>query len=424
MAISSYAVISARLDITTPAGIGKSVELSEGDFIENLVYVENGEEITLSGVVRVINTTNLSGKIAHTCPPEPYTYRVVRIDSLVIDHSEDCDSNITTVPVQYIVDFGSVTSDFMKKPVDVTTGTAGIADAIAATEEGQEIALVEGSYTGSLTINKGCTIVGPNDVSQNPNMVMDSEAINTRLGAVIAEAMTIDAPDQKVEIRGVTFADNCRITLTNAREVSIQNCRFVNIASTGSGAGEIPIMLNGENPTKVTITGCMFGAKNTSNSNTCKNVLEVYTPLKNGSEISNNYVADETARNNAFCIYEVDDGAVVTIRNNFFENSHNGVRVGTKGNANCTVIIEGNKFPKTGDAPYDGLLLIQPYSSQTESFENVTIRLNRNTGPEDIDHQLYYLYYGGSDTVITEDKMPTVYVDGVLDDVSKHTITG
>ena len=423
MAISSYAMISARLDITTPAGIGKSVELSEGDFINNLVFLDNGVETTLSGVVRVINTTNLSTRVAHTCPPEPYAYRTVRIDSLVIDHSEDCDSNITTVPIQYILDFDSVVADFMKKPVDVTAGTAGIAEAITAAEEGQEIALVDGSYTGTLTINKGCTIVGPNDVSQNPNEIMDAEAINTRLGAVISEALTIDAPDQKVTVRGVTFADNCRITLTNAREVVIQNCRFVNIASTGSGAGEMPIMLNGENPTKVSITGCMFGAKNTSSSTTCKNVLEVYTPLKTGSEFSNNYISNECARNNGFCIYGVDDGASIAIRNNFFESAHNGIRIGTKGDANCTVTVEGNKYMDAGEPPYEGLLLFQPYSNQTETFEHVTVRFTRNTGPEEGPDRLYYLYYGGSDTVITPDKFPTVYVDGIKDDVSKYVVT-
>ena len=423
MAITSYAVISARLDIVTASGLGKSVELSEGDFINDLVYDDAGKQVTLSGVVRVINTTNLSTKVAHTCPPEPYAYRTIRIDSLVIDYSEDCDSNIATVPVQDIIDFGSVVSDFMKKPVDITAGATGIADAIAASEEGQEIALVEGTYAGTLTINKACTIVGPNDVSQNPGSLMDAETINTRGGAVIAEELKIDAADQKVEIRGVTFADNCRITLENAREVSIKNCRFVNIASTGSGAGEMPVMLKGENPTKVTITGCMFGAKNTSTSATCKNVIEVYTPLKTGSEISNNYVADENARNNGFCIYEVDDGAIVNIRNNFFENAHNGIRVGTKGNANCTIIVEGNHYVKAGEVPYEGLLMFQPYGNQTESFENVTVRMNRNIGPE-YDHQIWYLYYGGTDTVITEDKYPTVYLDGTKEDVNEHVITG
>ena len=205
MAITSYAVISARLDIVTASGLGKSVELSEGDFINDLVYDDAGKQVTLSGVVRVINTTNLSTKVAHTCPPEPYAYRTIRIDSLVIDYSEDCDSNIATVPVQDIIDFGSVVSDFMKKPVDITAGATGIADAIAASEEGQEIALVEGTYAGTLTINKACTIVGPNDVSQNPGSLMDAETINTRGGAVIAEELKIDAADQKVEIRGVTL---------------------------------------------------------------------------------------------------------------------------------------------------------------------------------------------------------------------------
>ena len=43
MAITSYAVISARLDIVTASGLGKSVELSEGDFINDLVYDDAGK---------------------------------------------------------------------------------------------------------------------------------------------------------------------------------------------------------------------------------------------------------------------------------------------------------------------------------------------------------------------------------------------
>lgn len=424
MAISSFAKISAKLEIVSPQGLAKSVVLSEGDFIDSLVYTEGGAEKTLSGIVRVINTTNLNTKVSHSCPPEPYTYRTVKIDSLVIDWSEKCDSNITTVPISSILDFKSVTSDYEKKPVDATAGSAGIANAIDTAEEGQVVSLAAGSYTGTLAINKGCEIVGPNNLSQNPGAVVDDETKMAVSGAVIADAITVNAPDQKVAIKGMSINKNCMINIEAAKEVTFENCRFIDIVNSGT---EIPVMIKGNQdvPTKINLVGNFFGTANKDGEKICKNVVEVYAFAKDGSCFKDNYIATDACRNNSFCFYNVDEGATITVANNFVEKSHNMIRVGTKGDAHFTLNVENNTILSTDeseDGAWAGILIFQPYGKETTSFGGVTVNFNRNQYPEN--QPIFYLYCGSGDLQLnTDELLPTVYVNNKLVDKADYKIT-
>ena len=64
----------------------------------------------------------------------------------------------------------------------------------------------------------------------------------------------------------------------------------------------------------------------------------------------------------------------------------------------------------TDAGDYAGLLLVQPYGKQTESFENCRILINNTTKPTDEGkEQLFYVYCGANDTVLTPATLPDCY---------------
>ena len=91
--------------------------------------------------------------------------------------------------------------------------------------------------------------------------------------------------------------------------------------------------------------------------------------------------------------------------------SANAVRVGTKGDANCTINLIGNSYDETDSDPaWAGILLVQPYGKATTNMSNVKINIDKTDAK--CGGQLCYLYMGSADTQLTDEQKPKIKIDG------------
>ena len=389
MAVISKALISAQLTID-----GKVYTLSEGDIVNDLVYSASGVEKTISGAIRVLNTsTKSNNSIPDDCPPEPYAHRYVSVYAMVIDSSDVYDAELTRINVSNIISIGSVTEDGGKIVVGPGEQYRALSDIVADAEAGATIKLTTGLFDSPLELTKDIKIEG---------------TTGTVLAGAINVAGTADAPIA-VEISGVELTEDAIIKVANAKEFTMSGCTFQGHNLT---AKTMPIAVTTDNEIKLVIEGNTFGAENEFSYN----LIDVYGKLANGSSISNNTFEDAACIHNQISLYNAADEAVIDINNNSCAKSANLVRIGFKGEPNCTVNMSGNSYDDTdADADYAGLFLVQPYGTQTTSFAKTTIYVEKTT-MSNAGGQLYYLYAGTNDTKFTDDNKPAVYVDGVLDE--------
>ena len=275
-------------------------------------------------------------------------------------------------------------------------------DAIAASDA-TSIRLMSGTYTGALNLDSSVKIVGSNDVNQKDIETVEEGTEETVINGLI----NVTGKGSEVEIRGVTLTGDALIRTEGVKSVKLVNCRVNGLTSSD----EKPMLIQpqeSDSPVKITIENCRFGANTKA-----YHVFDNYSKMANGSSISNNYFEADACSHNIISIYEVAEGATININNNHAEASNNMIRIGVKGDVKWTLSCNNNSYDETDTSGYGGLLLVQPYGKVTDSFANCTIIMNNTTMPDTCD-QLYYIYCGPNDTVLTPSTYPKIYVDGVL----------
>lgn len=273
-------------------------------------------------------------------------------------------------------------------------------DAIAATDA-TSIRLMSGTYAGELTLDSSIKVVGSNDESQKDIETVSGDE------TIINGLVTVSGKGTEVELRGVTLTGDALIRTEGASSIKLVNCRINGLTSSDAK----PMLIQPKDsdvPLKVTIENCRFGA----NTN-AYHVFDNYAKLANGSSISNNYFEAEACVHNIISIYNVAEGATINVNNNHAESSKNMIRVGVKGDVKWTLACNNNSYDETEAGSYAGMILIQPYGKETTSFANCTIIMNNTTKPEGSE-QLYYIYCGANDTVLTPATYPKIYVDNIL----------
>ena len=222
----------------------------------------------------------------------------------------------------------------------------------------------------------------------------------------------INAAGKKVAFDGVDFTGNARITVINASEVEIKNCRVYGVSAEGNN--KYWLNIKGDIPVKLTAERNFFGA-----NISIYNFMELTCKLKDGSSISSNYFTDGSCTHNCIGMYGADEGATIEVSKNLFETSkEGGFRAGMKGAPECLLYVNNNKIEKksaTGSEDWEGILCIQPYGKSTTDMSKITIRLNHNEIPTE---QKVYGYSGGNDMPLTNESKPTVYIDGRVIDYS------
>ncbi len=140
--------VRPRLEVTfnfeATDGYVKTVTVKEGQLVKDVVYVQNGEEKTVSGLLEVIHFISKQG-ISHTekCVHDDVSIfgKFISITTLIIDCSEKYECNVVAVPAIYIKDIGSV-EDIITEAVSVNgVEYATFTDALTAAEDGDTLTL-------------------------------------------------------------------------------------------------------------------------------------------------------------------------------------------------------------------------------------------------------------------------------------------
>lgn len=310
-----------------------------------------------------------------------------------------CEGELKAFDVMQVKSVGSST------PPIVTT--ENITEAIK--EAPGDIFLADGDFTESITIGNDISINGARTGVPANTLNRDTE---TFVGETVLSGEIKLTEDVNLSLNGVTLTKKALLSLGKASNVEIKNCIIAGLESSEGKA--FPISLPAETTTKLTIKGCYFGA----NSSNCYNLFELYGKLAPKSDISENYFAKGCVSHNDICIYDVEDDTTVSICDNKWEKSANGIRVGIKGDRKCTINILNNTYLSTDSDPdYAGLLLVQPYLKETTSMKDITININKTVHKDK--NQIFYLYAGPTDIAFTKENAPTIKVDGKKQDLSK-----
>ena len=425
--------LSVELRMVSDDGIMTKTKIAEGDKLTNLVYKVNGEEVSVDEcVVRVMDIDNadpvagnsqfVDGRSYNPVYDLYSTKRKFKVDKMLIDMSVEGQAKCAVVMLKDVVSVGAAASVKNEvTPDDVAEG--GVAKVITDAEEGSTVELVAGDYTASveaLAVNKSITVVGPNDVPQKKRaaaaesevavMALDAEAKTDIPGAVIASPITIDSADAVVEFRGMSFTGDFRPVINAAKSVSFINCRFENINAPDNKTMLISLKSGAE--AKVIIRGCYFGAPAAGSTGRMYHITELTGKLAKGSAFNGNYFDENCTVHNQLNFYDVVDGAVIDVQNNYVAKSASMARVGIKGAAKVTVNFIGNKYDATdSDTEWAGLVTLQPYGKETTDMSGWRIAVNKTVNNSGVD-QLVVQYFGANDMPYDETKLPEVYVDG------------
>lgn len=239
---------------------------------------------------------------------------------------------------------------------------------------------------------------------------------------VCNKPITVDASEGVVIFDGIDFTGEALITLNGAKEVYFKNCRFYKLTPNTKKAMAITSKASIE--LKLVVEKCFFGENPSIDTNAIYHILEGNFKAANGSSFSENYFVKGCNTHNAINFYDVVDGATIGINKNVFEYSGSAVRLGIKGAAKATFIMNGNTYLTTDTSSggeWAGLLTIQPYGKVTTSWNDVTIKLANTENKSDY-KQLVVFFANDSDTHFDRTKnFPKLYIDGVLqgpDDVT------
>ena len=369
---------AAQFTISLTDGTVNTFTLTEGDDVKNLVYLGDGKELTIDGKL-----------VAMKYNSQLYPTELVLISN----------GKIKIIEVLRVKSVGTVIA-----PVK---DNASITDAIAASTDGI-VGVAAGEFTAPVSFEKDMVLSGAK--AGIPGTLKSARKSGE---SVLTGAITVKN-GANVTIDGFTLTGDALMNIAGAGDVTLKNCVITNI--TPSAAKSFFILGGTADTAKVSVTGCYFGENKVVDNKKIYNLFEINTILKDGSTFENNYFAKGCSNHNDINIYQVEENATITIKNNYWEFSANAVRIGIKGQPKCNVILENNTYKETDANPdWAGLLLIQPYGTATTSFENLTVVLNNTVYEEavpGVETQIFYTYAGGSDTPLTPYNVPTVIVDG------------
>ena len=222
--------------------------------------------------------------------------------------------------------------------------------------------------------------------------------------SVISNKVTINAPGEDIVFDGLDFTGNGFVTILAANSVTLKNCRVYGLANTGV-SGQAFIDSKNCPEVKVIIENCFMG----DNANVYNHInLDAF--LKDGSSFSENYFTLDSCTHNHMSFYNVAEKALIKICENVIENRDGGVRLGQRGNVECTFNISKNEIIGEPVEPWVGFVCVQPSNMLTESFAKCTINMNGNKYGAD---RMIYGYSGSKDTMLDETNAPTVFIDGV-----------
>lgn len=237
-------------------------------------------------------------------------------------------------------------------------------------------------------------------------------------GATIGGPIVVTDPVDVV-LEGITLTRNALVNIGEASNFKMTACTVSGLTPDLLIPAASVCAIYSDNvstETVVQIENCEFGG----NVREVYNTINLYSVVKDGSYFKNNHFAEDSCTHNHINLYNIEENATIEISGNEWEMSKNAIRLGPKGNPTYTVNITDNIYNDTDtDNPdYAGLLILQPFKTETTGWGNATINMTDNIHVDEL--QLFYLYAGANNTKFHENSMPTIYVDGELQDLTKY----
>ena len=407
------------VDFTTTTASGKkeTIAIREGDILKNVTFTQNGVTVTKTGKVQAIMTTETKSTTNYgscACNLRSTFAAHVHVDGLVLDCSDMYDADVVMIFVDELDSIGEIISGKQEVELDELP-TGGLAEVIANLEPGQELKLPAGEITEELVLPAGVVLRGAN------SGISAATGYRAQGGTIEGETV-IKAPIVAVEgdiiLDGVTVEGG--IVAGEDSQVVVSNTRIVEMVATSSSDAAIKVDGNDKNkPVKLVLMNCYFGNTTGAEGSNMKgiyNLINIHGNLQGGSVIKNCYFAAECCTNNPINIYRVEDGGVIDIVNNTFENSVTAIRISGYEDMECTVNCVNNTYMNTHVAgsehpEWAGLVLIQPTNLAT-SMGNVTVNIDGTVNKSEAP-QIWYYYAGKNEPQFEEADMPKVFIDGV-----------
>lgn len=298
----------------------------------------------------------------------------------------------------------------------IITSADELDTALGQASEGDTVVVSDVTYTQALTIDKAITLAGYNFTVEAPvsvtadNAVIENVTVSvsgtTRAAGVTLEGVVVDAgagiqpvsvtSTEGFTMQGCTIGGN--LSGTNA---------FVALNVNGAAVIEDNV-LDGKADAEA---GISYNALEFCVSNTAYSVGD-------GTVISGNTVRNFS--NNGINIYCIQDGAVISVEGNVFENVSNAMRISNVSNnaKTATFNIANNRHNESNalepNVGYAGFVFFQNFGSAEDPqlFTGFTLNFSGNTADgaaltdteESVATRAYYVYQDVGGLTFTENQ--------------------
>ena len=372
-----------------------NLTIENGTFVGNVsvVQVESGTLTIKGGEFKLLQKWEGSSKYLINCIDKNYENKSAVVDirggkfvdfdpnvapekkvdgkapsfviSAGIGVTKDTDGNFTAVPnmAAQIVD---AAGNSVAAYVDHNA-------AIEAAVDGNTVKLLkDAELTGTLEINKAITLDGANHKITG--------------GSSAKESLIKVQTDGDFTLTNCIFAPNTPVNISNDNKV-VAGARTAVYLKVGGNA---------------TVTNNTFEGIDNGYYNAIEFGIGI-DPALEGANISGN-TFKKSIKNNYFSFYNLQEGAVVNIKDNKLLNSNknsDGIRISNPKNVNAKFNIVNNTFTyNDSGANYDALILLQDYSNgeSHQNFGSITLNIEKLSAPQDIT-TLYYVYKNGTGVI-------------------------
>lgn len=273
----------------------------------------------------------------------------------------------------------------------IITSADELDTALGQVSEGDTVVVSDVTYTQALTIDKAITLAGYNFTVEAPvsvtadNAVIENVTVSVSgtTRAASGAALTVDAAG--VTLEGVVVDAGAGIqpvSVTSTEGFTMQGCT---IGGNLSGANAfVALNVNGA----AVIEDNVLDGKADAESGISYNALEFCVSntaysVGDGTVISGNTIRNFS--NNGINIYCIQDGAVISVEGNVFENVSNAMRLSNVNNnaKTATFNIANNRHNESNaaDTVWAGFVMLQDFGSEQEPqlFTGFTLNFSGNT---------------------------------------------
>ena len=230
--------------------------------------------------------------------------------------------------------------------------------------------------------------------------------------------VTVNAPGEDIVFDGIDFTEDAVINVLAAKSLTIKNCRFYNVALGDTTT--LPLI--GDSSTKsgslvdsevqLVIENNYFGKTDTYN------MINFYNKLAAGSRITNNYFVEDCCRDDIAAFFSSADDIEFNITGNEFEMYGNkGMQFSFINEPKMAINFNDNTIGAADsgmDVAERGMCRFRPFPSKTTSFANITMNANGNKFVGENDRIAFCQFKSANDLVLTEENIPTYYLNGEL----------